>query len=200
MPLREAFGSLSIAFDLDHKPRGLLSSARLHETSLPSLTTSLIVNCNSGRLNCNGTFQYRPINEATNPEADRRMDQAGARVAHGVFSSWSLFRRLRLRFSVAAWREEAPGGGDFWYFSLDSCPARIPLVTTVRALRSASPPSARQSAWHFFPDLLHSFGGFAPRAWRVSAGRRRGGRGFFGIALVRLVLLFQFCFVFLSLR
>ena len=43
LPLREAPGSLSI--DLDHEPRELLSSARSHETSLPSLPTSLTVNC-----------------------------------------------------------------------------------------------------------------------------------------------------------
>ena len=34
---------------------------------------------------------------------------------------------------------------------------------------------------------LH-FGGFAPRAWRVSAGRLEKNRGFFGIAPARLVL------------
>ena len=45
LPLREAPGSLSIDLNLDHEPRGLLSSARSHETSLPSLPTSLTVNC-----------------------------------------------------------------------------------------------------------------------------------------------------------
>ena len=45
LPLREAPGSLSIDLNLDHEPRELLSSARSHETSLPSLPTSLTVNC-----------------------------------------------------------------------------------------------------------------------------------------------------------
>ena len=45
LPLREAPGSLSIDLNLDHEPRERLSSARPHETSLPSLPTSLTVNC-----------------------------------------------------------------------------------------------------------------------------------------------------------
>ena len=45
----------------------------------------------------------------------------------------------------------------------------------------------REVAGLTFPRL--HFGGFAPRAWRVSAGRLLGGnRGFFGIAPARLVL------------
>ena len=45
LPLRETSGSLSIDLNLDHEPRKLLSSARSHETSLPSLPISLTVNC-----------------------------------------------------------------------------------------------------------------------------------------------------------
>ena len=45
LPLPEAPGSLSIDLNLDHEPRELLSSAHSHETSLPSLPTSLTVNC-----------------------------------------------------------------------------------------------------------------------------------------------------------
>ena len=45
LPLREAPGSLSTDLNLDHEPRELLSSARSHEISLPSLPTSLTVNC-----------------------------------------------------------------------------------------------------------------------------------------------------------
>ena len=45
LPLREASGSLSIDLNLDHEPRKLLSSTPSRETSLPSLPTSLTVNC-----------------------------------------------------------------------------------------------------------------------------------------------------------
>ena len=45
LPLREASGSLSIDINLDHEPRKLLSSTPSRETSLPSLPTSLTVNC-----------------------------------------------------------------------------------------------------------------------------------------------------------
>ena len=45
---------------------------------------------------------------------------------------------------------------------------------------------ARKAAGLTF-SRLH-FGGFAPRAWRVSAGRLGKNRGFFGIAPARLVL------------
>ena len=45
LPLREASGSLSIDLNLDHEPRKLLSSIPSRETSLPSLPTSLTVNC-----------------------------------------------------------------------------------------------------------------------------------------------------------
>ena len=45
LPLRKASGSLSIDLNDDHEPRKLLSSARPHETSLPSLRASLTVNC-----------------------------------------------------------------------------------------------------------------------------------------------------------
>ena len=45
LPLREASGSLSIDLKLDHESRKLLSSTPSRETSLPSLPTSLTVNC-----------------------------------------------------------------------------------------------------------------------------------------------------------
>ena len=69
-----------------------------------------------------------------------------------------------LRFSVAAWRKEAPDGGDLGDFGLDARP---------RAAHPAGQhgPCAevRKAAGLTF-SRLH-FGGFAPRAWRVSAGR-----------------------------
>ena len=45
LPLRDASGSLSIDLNLDHEPQKLLGSAPSRKTSLPSLPTSLTVNC-----------------------------------------------------------------------------------------------------------------------------------------------------------
>ena len=64
---REAPYSLSIIIDLGREILGLLSPVHRHETSLPSLTTPLILNCISARQNCNGTFQCRSINEPHQP-------------------------------------------------------------------------------------------------------------------------------------
>ena len=98
---------------------GLLGPVHSYETSLPSLTTSLIINCISARLNCNGTFQCRSINESANPRS-RSSDESGrGRAARGV-SSWLWFRGLC--FSVAAWCKEAPDGGSFSCFSRESPP------------------------------------------------------------------------------
>ena len=110
-------------------------------------------------------------------DIDRRTDRAGGRAARGV-SSWSLFRCLC--FSVAAWRKETPDGGDFWYFGLDSRPRAHP------AGQHDPCAEVRKAAGLTF-SRLH-FGGFAPRAWRVSAGRLEKNRVFFGIAPARLVL------------
>ena len=66
---REAPYSLSIIIDRGPELLGLLSPVHSYETSLPSLTTSLIINCISARLNCNGTFQCRSINERANPRS-----------------------------------------------------------------------------------------------------------------------------------
>ena len=123
MPLREASSSLSIDLDLDHELLGLLGPVHSYETSLPSLTTSLIINCISARLNCNGTFQCRSINESANPRS-RSSDESGrGRAARGV-SSWLWFRGLC--FSVAAWCKEAPDGGSFSCFSRESPPRAHP--------------------------------------------------------------------------
>ena len=54
--LGEAPSSLSIDLSLSHGPLELLSSMQSHATSLPALTTSLIINCVSGRPNGTGTF------------------------------------------------------------------------------------------------------------------------------------------------
>ena len=91
---------------------------RMKLRSLPSPRLSPRTE-NSWRLNCDGTFQRRSINEAPNPQGRPSDWSGGDRAARGV-SSWSLFRYLC--FSVAVWRKEAPDGGDFGYFSPDSRP------------------------------------------------------------------------------
>ena len=73
---REASYSLSIIVNLGREILGLLSPVHWYETSLPSLTTSLILNCISARLNCTGTSQCRSINEPANPRS-RSSDESG---------------------------------------------------------------------------------------------------------------------------
>ena len=73
---REAPYWLSIIIDLGRELLGLLSPVHSYEISLPSLTTSLIINCISARLNRNGTFQCRSINESANPRS-RSSDESG---------------------------------------------------------------------------------------------------------------------------
>ena len=113
------------------------------------------------------------------PEIDRQMGRAGvAQLA--VSRRGRCFVVCASRFSVAAWRKEAPDGGDFGYFGLDSRPRAHP------AGQHGPCAEVRKAAGLTF-SRLH-FGGFAPRAWRVSAGRLEKNRGFFGIAPARLVL------------
>ena len=109
-------------------------------------------------------------------EIGPRTGRTGGRAARGV-SSWSLF--CYLRFSVAAWRKEAPDGGDLGDFGPDARPRAHP------AGQHSPCAEVRKAAGLIF-SRLH-FGDFAPRAWRVSAGRLEN-RGFFGIAPARLVL------------
>ena len=137
---REAPYSLSITIDLGRELLGLLGPVHSYETSLPSLTTSLIINCISARLNCNGTFQCRSINESANPRS-RSSDELGrGRAARGV-SSWLWFRGLC--FSVAAWCKEAPDGGSFSCFSRESPPpARVAIVGLICAMASAALPAS----------------------------------------------------------
>ena len=70
LPLREAPGSLSIDLNnLDHEPRELLSSARSHETSLPSLPTSLTVNC--GLLTTDLQWRFSAPLDQRSPQSPR---------------------------------------------------------------------------------------------------------------------------------
>ena len=140
--------------------------------------TYLAANSDSSRPYCNGTFQCRSNNERANSRY-RSSDGVGPGVAQlGVSRRGRRFVVCAL--SVAAWRKEAPDGGDFWYFGLDSRPRAHP------AGQHGPCAEVRKAAGLTF-SRLH-FGGFAPRAWRVSAGRLEKNRGFFGIAPARLVL------------
>ena len=101
-------------------------------------------------------------------------------VGRAGVAQLAVFRRGRcfvfLCFSVAAWRKEAPAapdGGDFGYFGLDSRLRAHP------AGQHGPCAEVRKAAGLTF-SRLH-FGGFAPRAWRVSASRL-GENRFFGIA------------------
>ena len=116
---REAPYSLSIIIDLGRELLGLLSPVHSYETSLPSLTTSLIINCTSARLNAMALFSAARSTRAPIPEVDRRTSRGGVGAARGV-SSWLWFRGLC--FSVAAWCEEAPDSCSFSCFSRESPP------------------------------------------------------------------------------
>ena len=139
-----------------------------YETSLPSLATSLIINCISARLNCNGTFQCRSINESANPRSRSSEESGRGRAARGV-SSWLWFRGLC--FSVAAWCKEAPDGGSFSCFSRESPP---------RARRDRRPDLCdgfcRSAGLR--PPEFH-FGHFVSRAWRLLGGHGKKKSEFF---------------------
>ena len=106
----------------------------------------------------------QPASASISEIIGRRTGRTGGCAARGV-SSWSLF--CCLRFSVAAWRKEAPDGGGFGDFGLDARPRAHP------AGQHGPCAEVRKAAGPTF-SRLH-FGGFAPRAWRVSAGRLGGG-------------------------
>ena len=167
LPLREAPGSLSVDLNLDHEPRELLSSARSHETSLPSLPTSLTVNCELLTTELQWRFSA-PLNQRS-PQSPRSTVRW---VGRGSRSSRCLVVVVVSLFVL--------DGGDFGYFGLDSRPRAHP------AGQHGPCAEVRKAAGLTF-SRLH-FGGFAPRAWRVSAGRLEKNRGFFGIAPARLVL------------
>ena len=102
--LGEAPSSLSIDLSLSHGPLELLSSmVQSHATSLPALTTPLIINCVSGRPNCTGTFQCRSMNEHATPrslyseESERGSRSSGCRVVVVVSLFVLLGRCVALR-------------------------------------------------------------------------------------------------------
>jgi len=103
--LGEAPSSLSIDLSLAHGPLELLSSIQSHATSLPALTTSLIINCVSERPNCTGTFQCRSMNEHATPrslsseESGRGSRRSGCLVVV-VVSLFALLGRCVVRRST----------------------------------------------------------------------------------------------------
>ena len=103
--LGEAPSSLSIDLSLSQGPLELLSSMQSHATSLPALTTSLIINCVSGRPNCTGTFQCRSMNEHATPrslsseESGRGSRSSGCLVVV-VVSLFALLGRCVVRRST----------------------------------------------------------------------------------------------------
>ena len=102
---REASYSLSIIVNLGREILGLLSPVHWYETSLPSLTTSLIINCVSERPNCTGTFQCRSMNEHATPrslsseESGRGSRRSGCLVVV-VVSLFALLGRCVVRRST----------------------------------------------------------------------------------------------------
>ena len=134
-PQREATqapSSLSTDLSLAHRPPELLSSIQPHATSLPALTTPLIIGCVSERPNCTGTFQCRSMNEHATPrslsseESGRGSRSSGCLVVV-VVSSFALLGRCVVRRST--------GRRLFFVFR--------PRVTSPRASRS----SARSARW-----------------------------------------------------
>jgi len=171
-PARSASNSTSItsygSFSAPHvrmKLRSLASPRLLPRTPIPHDRIAMAL------------FSAAQITSEPILDIDRRTGRTGGRAARGV-SSWSLF--CCLRFSVAAWRKEAPDGGDLGDFGLDARPRAHP------AGQHGPCAEVRKAAGLTF-SRLH-FGGFAPRAWRVSVGCLEKNRGFFGIAPARLVL------------
>lgn len=137
---REAPYSLSIIIDLGPELLGLLSPVHSYETSLPSLTTSLIINCISARLNCNGTFQCRSINERANPrsrssdESRRGSRSSGCLVV--VLVSWFvLLGRCVVRRST---------GRQLFFRVLvaSHLPARVAIVGLICAMASVALPAS----------------------------------------------------------
>ena len=135
LALGEAPSSLSIDLSLSHRRLELLSSMQSHATSLPALTTALIINCVSGRPNCTGNFQCRSMNEHATP---RSLSSVFGRVGAGV-AQLGVSRRGR-RFVVCASRslrgaKKHPTAVILGTFVSIRVPARLPLVSTACALR-----------------------------------------------------------------
>ena len=132
-----------------------------YETSLPSLTTSLIINCISERLNAMALFSAARSTRAPIPDVDRRTSRGGV-AQLGVSRRGCGFVVCASRFSVAAaWCEEAPDGGSFSCFSRESPPRarrdrRLDLCDGFCRSAGLRPPE-----FHF--------GHFASREWRLLA-------------------------------
>lgn len=137
---REAPYSLSIIIDLGRELLGLLGPVHSYETSLPSLTTSLIINCISARLNCNGTFQCRSINEP--PQSPKSVVR---RVRTG-FAQLGVSRR-GCGFVVCASRslrgaKKHRTAALFCVSVASHLPARVAIVGLICAMASAALPAS----------------------------------------------------------
>ena len=138
LPLREASGSLSIDLNFYHEPRKLLSSAPSHETSsLPSLPTSLTVNCELRATELQWNLSA-PLNQRS-PQSPR---STAGWVGQGSRSSRCLISHRGRCFVVFASRSlrgaKKHRTAGIWGISVSMrVPARTPLVSTARALRSA---------------------------------------------------------------
>ena len=135
---REAPYSLSIIIDLGRELLGLLGPEHSYETSLPSLTTSLIINCISARLNCNGTFQCRSINESANPRS-RSSEESG----RGSRSSGCLVVVVVSWFVLLGRCVVQRGTGRRFFFRVSVAshlPARVAIVGLVCAMASVALP------------------------------------------------------------
>ena len=120
-------------------PVRALLCGRLPHTSLPSLTTSLIINCISARLNCNGTFQCRSINESANPRR-RSSDESGGVAQLGVSRRGRGFVVCASRSLRGAKRHRT--AALFRVSVASHLPARVAIVGLICAMASAALPAS----------------------------------------------------------
>ena len=141
---REAPYSLSITIDLGRELLWLLSPVYSYEASLPSLTTSLIINCISARLNCNGTFSAARSTRAPIPEVDRRTRRGGV-AQLGVSRRGCGFVVCASRSLRGAKRHRT--AALFRVLVASHLPARVAIVGLICAMASAAlPASARRNS------------------------------------------------------
>ena len=133
-----------------------------------------------------------PLNQRARQFPRSAVGRVGPGVAQlGVSRHGRCFVFCCLRFSVAAWRKEAPGGGDLGDFGLDARPRAHPAG-------QHGPCAEVHKAAGLTLSRLH-FGGFAPRARRLSSvvWRPRKKAGFLDLTTA-VLLRFSFCLLFLS--
>ena len=136
---REAPYSLSSTIDLGRELLGLLSPVHSYETSLPSLTTSLIIGCISARLNAMALFSAARSTRAPIPEVDRRKSRGGVaqlrvpRRGCGFVVCASRSLRGAKRHQTAAL---------FCVSVASQLPARVAIVGLICAMASTALPAS----------------------------------------------------------